>query len=207
MVLWQPSLAYLALNDPRVGERSPAAVEHLRLVVADRPSLLYCVIEELIDGVVGGTATSWPHVDDRGRLIFGGSNRTFHWTHDQAAWQAQVEAARGQLGELLHPELQTQPVQVGDVYACRRSTPRSRSLVPVLDASWDARQAGRAAYLLSHARAAEPPPAVVAVAEEARFVALVEERPPTGLDVADAEQAHDVDAAYEQQVRATREVQ
>lgn len=121
---WVPSLLLLAAADPA---RSPEADELLRGWMGVRSRLSHLVIDEIVDGVAGLSASPWPVVDDAGRLRF-----PTDWLAELAvpvgALQRVVDDGRARFLEvgLISDKLANRPVDLGDVFAAEVSVPESK---------------------------------------------------------------------------------
>lgn len=196
---WLPSLAYLAYQ---VTTR-PDARAVLDEFASRRDELHYAVVEEETDDVVGLSIQPWPRLDERGRLRFPISADPLQLDVSAAALYKYLRAARRawcDLG-LLEEELVERSLQIGDAYALtvavRGSKSRLKALpghdqrqyhlgglparrhagsisVPVLDVTWDAREAGKLAHYAAAAGVitedAQAPDAAVAEETEARYM-------------------------------------
>jgi hypothetical protein len=162
---WLPSLAYLAHSS--AGDEARAALDRF---AAHRHELSYAVVEEQTDTVIGLTIQPWPIVDDEGRLRFPirtdplqvdvpGRELTEILNRSRRWWS--------ELG-LLQEELIERAIHLGDVYAVvvtDRPGPDSVAVhsddgsecylgplesdsgtVPIVDITWDAREAGKLAH-------------------------------------------------------------
>jgi hypothetical protein len=117
-------------------------------------TLSYIVVDELTEGVAGLVVASWPLLDQKGRVRFGGSS-----------WR--VGARVGELAALLDADrivpgappgsepAPARPVRIGDAFAARVTRLRGRHAAvpplsrwlstPVYDVSADARDAAKTA--------------------------------------------------------------
>lgn len=199
---WLPSLVYLAYRTATTAKARAVLDEF----ASRRDELSYAVIEEQTDDVVGFTVQPWPLVDERGRLRFPISVDPTEIEVRANDLARLVQAARDRWSKhkLLPDELVGRQVHIGDVFAVafadepsdtriptlahdRRRGPRyvggldkrkarGSLAVPVLDITWDAREAGKLAHYAAVAGvvpdelgAAAPAVAAVARETEARY--------------------------------------
>lgn len=201
---WLPSLVYLAYQ----GTRRDSAKATLDAFASRRRELKYAVIEEQTDDVIGFTLQPWPLVDERGRLRFpiGSDPMDVEVPAPDLLDLVVAERQRWRRLGLLDAELVERPVRIGDVYALALFDERARGrvqalpqsgggpprfvgglparrdedvpAVPMLDITWDAREAGKLAHYAAAAGVMPPtreeaPAAMVAVAEETEARYLV----------------------------------
>ena len=199
---WLPSLVYLAYRTATTDEARAVLDEF----ASRRDELGYAVVEEQTDDVVGFTVQPWPLVDERGRLRFPISvdPTEIEVRADALAKLIHDDRERWSKHDLLPDELVGRQVHIGDVFAVvladepgdtriatlahdRRGGPRyvgglakrgrrGSLAVPVLDITWDAREAGKLAHYAAVAGvvpdelgAAAPAVAAVAHETEARY--------------------------------------
>lgn len=193
---WLPSLVYLAYRTAEHPEAQPVLDEF----ASRRNELFYAVVEEQTDDVFGLTLQPWPLVDERGRMRFPIDRDPKEVEVKAKDLTGLLEAARKRWNELglLDSELVGRRLQIGDVYAVDLADNPNKSriavlphddegprylgglaarrepgavAVPVLDITWDAREAGKLAHYAAAAgvvpdELGAAPPAVAAVAHE-----------------------------------------
>lgn len=192
---WLPSLAYLAYQSIDRADARAALDEF----ASRRDELGYAVIEERTDDVIGFSIQPWPLLDDSGRLRFPIETDPIQLEVADANLAALLSTHRQRWHELglLQEELVERRVQIGDAYAVVVSTKpdsskvlalpesgekkpryvgglaarrRAKSVsVPILDITWDAREAGKLAHYAAAAGVMipnAPEPAMAAVTEE-----------------------------------------
>jgi hypothetical protein len=185
-------------NSDRVDDRAEAR-RVLDEFAARRDELSYAVVEEETDDVIGLTIQPWPLVDERGRLRFPISSDPLQVEVHAPDLTDRLHADRQRWHELglLQHELVERRIHIGDTYALavasrpakwrivtlRHPGERRRHYlgglpagrragsvaVPIVDVTWDAREAGKLAH---HAAAAgvitdQPDPATAPSAQEA----------------------------------------
>jgi hypothetical protein len=192
---WLPSLAYLAYQT--ADQQAARAV--LDEFASRRDELGYAVVEEKTDEVVGFSIQPWPLVDERGRLRFPIQNDPLQLEVAESDLALLMRSHRQRWHELglLPEELVERHVQIGDAYAVRiESAPNPSSVrtlhhedergprfigglseravpgsvdVPVVDITWDAREAGKLAHYAAAAGVVDP------TAPEAAMAGVVQE--------------------------------
>lgn len=113
---WLPALVHLAIART---DLPSTARDELEAWAARRQDCVYTVVQEETDDHLSLTASSWPVVDDRGRLRFAVSADPVELHAERDQLQAFVTAQRGrwhQLG-LVGPEQAGRPLQLGDTFA------------------------------------------------------------------------------------------
>jgi hypothetical protein len=191
---WLPSLAYLAYDmTDRIDARAV-----LDEFASRRDELGYAVVEEETDEVIGLTVQPWPLVDEQGRLRFPISSDPLQLAvrAPELAEVLRADRQRWHALGLLQEELLARRVQIGDTYAVvvasRPAKSRLKTLrhtaetrprylggllarrttgsvaVPIVDVTWDAREAGKVAHYAAAAGVIpdQPDPATAPVAEE-----------------------------------------
>jgi hypothetical protein len=167
---WLPSLVYLAYRTVE----STEARRVLDELASRRDELGYAVVEEQTDDVVGFTVQPWPLVDERGRLRFP-IDRDPLEIEVPAEGLAELlgdHRERWHRIGLMASELVNRRVHIGDVFAVhladRPHATRLEALphgdqparylgglpdrgedsasVPIVDITWDAREAGKLAH-------------------------------------------------------------
>ena len=180
---WLPSLAFLAYQ---LTDRSDARAA-LDELATRRDQLRYAVVEERTDAVIGLTLQPWPLLDEAGRLRFPIGSDPLQVDVGAPELIDLVRAGRRRWHEfgLLPAELVERPIQIGDVYAVAvgaagggeappaigglaASAAEGWAGVPVVDITWDAREAGKLAHYAAAAGVVpvEAPAADAAVARE-----------------------------------------
>lgn len=130
----------------------PPAVRACFGPVSPRRMPRYLVVDELDQDVIGLVVTPWPHVDERGRVVFADPDEAEEVAVPQAALAGLLEERRvgGDAGG-------ARPLSIGDVFAARvRRTPTSGEEAvtairdpetwldgPVLDITADAREVAK----------------------------------------------------------------
>lgn len=127
-----PALMHLAIES---GVVSPVARGELQNWAARRDCCFYVVVQEETDDHLSLTASSWPLVDDRGRLRFPISVDPVEFHTERRAWRGFVDAHRGHWRELgvLGDELATRPIQLGDTFALRFNKRSGTAIDPLRD--------------------------------------------------------------------------
>lgn len=193
---WLPSLLYLAYRTTDDAEARAVLDEF----ASRRDELFYAVVEEQTDDVFGLTLQPWPLVDERGRLRFPIGTDPVEVEVVAGEVTTLLEAARARWNELglLQEDLVGRRLQIGDVYAVDLADKPNRSRIPVLphgdepprylgglaarreegavavpvvDITWDAREAGKLAHYAAAAgvipeELGAAPTAMAAVARE-----------------------------------------
>lgn len=199
---WLPSLVYLAYRTATTAKARAVLDEF----ASRRNELGYAVVEEQTDDVVGFTVQPWPLVDERGRLRFPISFDPEEIEVRAADLAKLIEDDRDRWSKhkLLPDDLVGRQVHIGDVFAVvladepgdtriktlaherrggsrymgglAKRDRRGSLAVPVLDITWDAREAGKLAHYAAVAGvvpdelgAAAPAVAAVARETEARY--------------------------------------
>ena len=138
--LWQP----FTVHGPDGGQRRKLAVN------ADDG---YMVVEDIADGRVVFEISTWPRLDQDGRLFFVGDPRELY--EDLTAAQETIDAARS-VKKVTAPD---RPLRVGDVFAVR-DLPDDADAIGAAGSIWDislaARNAAKAALYGAAASTVEP---------------------------------------------------
>lgn len=88
----------------------------------------YIVVDELHEGVAGLVLNPWPHVDERGRLVFGDEDESRRIATATGALLAVLRDTRlpvvsVPIDEQTEEQLRERQVAIGDVFAARISRP------------------------------------------------------------------------------------
>ena len=128
---WMPALLHLAIE---LDALSPVAREALQNWADRRERCFYIVVQEETDDHLSLTASSWPLVDDRGRLRFPISVDPVEFHAERGEWQSFVDSHRAHWLELgvLTAELAARPIQLGDTFALRFDNRRSGAAIDLL---------------------------------------------------------------------------
>lgn len=192
---WLPSLTYLAYQTAEQSETRAVLDEF----ASRRDELGYAVVEEQTDAVIGLSIQPWPLVDDQGRLRFPIAADPVQLDVAESDLARLLSGHRQRWHELgLLPEgLLERRVQLGDALALRVADEpdpsgiralkhpddtHQRSIggllardatgsvsVPIVDVTWDAREAGKLAHYAAAAGVAVPDaqdPAMAPVTQE-----------------------------------------